>query len=420
VLVSGFIHHLKKTYPNGASAKNKYTAFKASLVHMRSMGWIERFEFPKAPFAGSNRRQKGERAFSKAERKRVAHALKREVNQILDKNDPLTGYELTICILAIALRTGMNPTPLYEMTVDSIKDHPLKVNKKLLVLYKRRGNNTPIQSLRNGKKVERSQTILADVIVMIDHIIKLNGPLRKEMSSDRVFVYRSTGTHSLNKIHFVNKSRTSNYISSFVATNELKDDNGDRLAVNVSRFRKTFENRIWELSGGDPFVTAALSNHSIKVSDTHYLEAPREAETNFNFMGEIRSQQLLSNLTSAENNTPVSKCSRAPKRIEDDGVKIYCTNFLKCVVCRHMVVTKEDLNRLFSFYWLIIHERKQIGAKRWKKYFSHIVRIIDTNIAPQFEPILVKKIKAEAKLNPHPAWKSRQQLEISDEKNNIE
>ena len=76
-----------------------------------------------------------------------------------------------------------------------------------------------------------------------------------------------------------------------------------------------------------------------------------------------------------------------------------------------MVVTKDDLYRLFSFYWLLVYEREQIGAKRWKKYFAHIIRIIDNDIVTQFDPAYVKAIRVEAETNPHPAWKYRQQLE---------
>jgi hypothetical protein len=197
----------------------------------------------------------------------------------------------------------------------------------------------------------------------------------------------------------------------WVKEKDLKNDNGEPLQVNISRFRKTFENRIWELSGGDPFVTAALANHSVKVSQTHYLEAPKEAEKNFNYMGKVRTQELLSNVKVIENNTPVSKCSDISNRTDKNGNKIYCTDFLSCVRCRNMVVTKEDLYRLFSFYWLIVYEREQIGAKRWSKYFAHIIRIIDRDIAPQFDADYVATIKAQAQANPHPAWKHRNQLE---------
>jgi hypothetical protein len=295
------------------------------------------------------------------------------------------------------------------MTTDSIQAHPLKENRKLLVLYKRRGNATHIQNLRHSTNVENVQTVLADVAVMVQHIIDMNQSLRAESGTDLVFSYRATRGHT--EITTIGGSSLVTNIKKWVKEKGLKNDNGKPLQVNISRFRKTFENRIWELSGGDPFVTAALANHSVKVSQTHYLEAPKEAEKNFNYMGKVRTEELLSNVEVIENNTPVSKCSDIPNRTDKNGNKIYCTDFLSCVRCRNMVVTKEDLYRLFSFYWLIVYEREQIGAKRWSKYFAHIIRIIDRDIAPQFDADYVASIKAEAQANPHPAWKHRNQLE---------
>jgi integrase len=410
-LIENYIQHLKRAHPNGGTAKGYYTHLKSILIKMQSMAWLERFNFPINPFPNSNRKSKGQHAFSKAERRRVAHALKRDVNLLLKKTEPLTGYELTVCLLAIALRSGMNTTPLLEMTVDSIKEHPLKDNRKLLVLYKRRGNATHIQSLRHTQNVENVQTVLADVAVIVAHIIKVNRPLREEMGSDLVFAYRATSSSTAGQVVALNKGVLGPNIKKWVKTHELKNDNGEPLKVNVSRFRKTFENRIWELSGGDPFVTAALCNHTIKVSQTHYLEAPKEAEKSFNFMGKVRTQELINVVELVENNTPVSKCGKPPKT-NKDGNNTYCTDFISCVRCRNMVVTKDDLYRLFSFYWLLVYEREEIGAKRWSKYFAHIIRIIDRDIAPQFDNDFVKTIKAEAQANPHPAWKYRNQLEV--------
>ncbi|MBT5231869.1 MAG: hypothetical protein HOM11_16520 [Methylococcales bacterium] len=409
-LLQNYIQHLKIHYPNGASAKNHYTHIKSILVKMQKMAWFERFDFPKNPFPYSNRKMKGQTAFSKAERRRVANALKIDINEILKKSDPLTSYELTVCLLGIALRSGMNTTPLLEMTIDSIQDHPLKENRKLLVLYKRRGNATHIQSLRHAKSVENAQTVLADVAVIAAHIIRVNAPLRAKIGSDLVFSYQSTKGDNAGEITSLSDQLILYYIKPWVKQHQLKNDNCDALKVNISRFRKTFENRIWALSGGDPFVTAAMSNHTVSTSVTHYLEAPKEAEKNFNYMGKIRTDELLGSVI--ENNTPVSKCSNSPKT-DKNGNKIYCTDFLSCIRCRNMVVTKEDLYRLFSFYWLIVYEREQIGAKRWRKYFAHIIRIIDRDIVPKFDADAdyVSTIRAEAQANPHPFWKNRAQLE---------
>lgn len=410
-LIERYIQHLKVHYPNGSSAKIKYTHIKPILVKMQQMGWLERFEFPRNPFPNSNRKKKGQTGFSKAERRRVAHALRVDVNHILEKNEPLTSYELTIFLLAIALRSGMNTTPLLEMTTDSIQAHPLKENRKLLVLYKRRGNATHIQSLRHSSNVQNVQTVLADVAVMVQHIIEMNQSARAQSGTDLVFSYRPDANSKYVKITTVAAATLARNIPKWVKEKGLKNDNSEPLQVNISRFRKTFENRIWELSGGDPFVTAALSNHTVKVSQAHYLEPPKEAEKNFNYMGKVRTEELLIDVEVVENNTPVSKCSYISNRTDKYDNKIYCTNFLSCVRCRNMVVTKEDLYRLFSFYWLIVHEREQVGAKRWSRYFAHIVRIIDRDIAPQFDEAYVQTIKAEAHVNPHPAWKHRSQLE---------
>lgn len=410
-LIENYIQHLKTHNPNGSSAKSKYSAIKSILVRMQQINWLFRFDFPRNPFPNSNRKKKGQKAFSKAERKRVAHALRADVNNIIHKNEPLSSHELTVLLLAIALRSGMNTSPLLEMTTSSIQDHPLKQNRKLLVLYKRRGNATHIQSLRGSTTAENVQTVLADVAAMVQHIIDMNQPLREESGTDLVFSYRITGNSNLGEISSLQSPQLVYNIQKWVSEKGLKNDNGEQLQVNISRFRKTFENRIWELSGGDPFVTAALSNHTVRVSQTHYLEAPQEAEKNFNYMGKVRTEELLNNIKVIENNTPVSKCSDIQNRTDKHGNKIYCTSFLSCVRCRNMVVTKEDLHRLFSFYWLLVYEREEIGAQRWGKYFAHIVRIIDRDIAPQFDAKHVQTSKAEAQTNPHPAWKNRNQLE---------
>jgi hypothetical protein len=88
-LIENYIQSLKRKYPEGVSAKQNYTVTKPILRKMQSMAWMERFDFPKNPFPNSNRKHKGQRAFSKAERKRIAQALKNDHKQIQKKKEPL-------------------------------------------------------------------------------------------------------------------------------------------------------------------------------------------------------------------------------------------------------------------------------------------------------------------------------------------
>lgn len=404
-LIDGYISHLKKLHPEseGTTAKNKYTFTKTILKTQQQLGWLQQFDFPRNPFPNSNQSKQGYGIFSEGELKCVASALRADAKDALNKTKPLNSYELTILLLAIALRTGMNTTPLLEMTTDAISDHPFKENRKLLTLFKRRGNATQIQSIRWSEEKPTVRDVLPDVGGIVNHIIATNSEARKAAESELVFVY----THGNKPTLLAGTTLTQN-IKKWRDKHGLLSDDGTPLNTNISRFRKTFENKIYELSGHDPFITAKLSNSSVKVTDSHYLKAPEHAERDFRLLGEIRVKEILGTETSAESNTPVAKCALPANNEQTDSAN-FCTDFFSCVICKNMVVTGDDLYRLFSFYWLIVSERDNIGAKKWKKHFAHIVRIIDNEIAPKFDVDLVSETKQKAKEDPHPAWQHRSQ-----------
>ena len=180
------------------------------------------------------------------------------------------------------------------------------------------------------------------------------------------------------------------------------------------RLRKTFENRLFSLSGQDPFLTAKLSGHTPKVSNDHYLEAPETAERDWHLMGEVRTEALLSHGKVAPlptQNTPVARCrdtrhgDLAPKNGE------HCQRFLACFRCRSFVVTGDDLYRVYSLYWMLVRQRERMGASAWKRVYWHIIRIIDTEIAPRFDAEFVAIQCQRAKVDPHPFWRDPDLLE---------
>jgi len=322
-------------------------------------------------------------------------------------------------MLAIAARSGMNPAPLIELSVDCISKHPLKADRKLLVSYKRRGNATHIQALRKSENLELVKTVMPDVEVIIEAVIKRNEVLRTQSRdySAHLFVYKSRSSNkSGRELSVMTSGVISQIIKTWINKYELKDDNGSRLRLNIMRLRKTFENRMYELSGQDPWVTAKMGGHSLKVSNDYYLEAPKEAEKNFRFMGEALTKELLSTPKLSalpSENTPVSKCRDSLNgQFAPHDKAEHCTNFLACVRSRSFVVTEEDLWRLFSFYWLLVYERSQIGSRKWDRFFSHIIRIIERDIVPQFDVDSIEAAKVKAKEQPHPFWQNREQLEI--------
>jgi hypothetical protein len=413
-LVDQYIAHLASDGNKLTTQRLNYTNTKSILTAMSKRGLIPGDIFPKNPYPNNNRQTKGQRPLSNAERKQVIRSLKTELLRVEKKTGALSSYDLVVCMLGIATRTGLNPTPISELPVNCLRPHPLKENRQLLVSYKRRGNTTQIQSLRKIDDIELLRTVMMDVSQIINIVAIANAKIReKSHYPDRLFVFQLTqgpdyGNASRISAHILRKS-----INTFVKRFNLRNDDGHPLVLNVMRLRKTFENRIWELSGQDPFITAALGGHSVKVSNDHYLEAPAESEENWRMMGEIRVAELLEQNNSTvqpKSNTPVAGCkdSRFGHRAPKNGQ--HCSEFLNCFRCRSFVVTGEDLYRLFSLYWLLVSERKLMGPRRWSQYYAHIIRIIDNQIAPQFDTIKVQVARDKAQAEPHPFWRSREQL----------
>lgn len=414
-LVDHFIAELRQSGGKPSAQKNRYAKAKSVLVDMGQSGWISQDIFPRNPFPNSNRSMKGQSALSEPERKAVLKALKADMREIVSGSDPLTSEELSVCLLAIAARTGLNPTPALELLTDCLQPHPLKADRYVLVSYKRRGNATRIQSLRRSADIEAMVTALPDVARIIDLIRDRNAELRQSSQHpSSLFVYESRGRNTAGKKSRLSNERLSQGITAFCIRHDLRDADDKPLRLNLMRLRKTFENRLFSLSGQDPFLTAKLGGHTPKVSSDHYLEAPETAGRDWHLMGEIRTEQLLSQGKVAPlptQNTPVAQCRDtkaghfAPKNGE------HCQRFLACFRCKSFVVTGDDLYRVFSLYWMLVGMRQRMGASAWKRVYGHIIRIIDREIAPQFEAKLVAIQRQGAKADPHPFWRDSDLLE---------
>jgi len=411
-----FLRHLNGRTLAVTTRRAYYTATVVLLRTMGTFSWIDDHDlYPRAVFSGIQRQRQGETPLSRNERTAVVGALKGDLAPILAGNDPLTSDELGLCMLALGLRSGINPEPLYALSADCLQPHPIKADRKLLLSRKRRGNTTRVLALRAHWPVEQMTTVTPDIVAVIDTVHRRQAPLRAASARHRddLFVYIARDARTKGSITRMDSASCYRAIAQWTRRHGLTADDGRPLSLNLMRLRKTFVNRIWQLSGQDPWVTAKLGGHRVKVSERYYLEAPPEAEKEFAFLGEIRTRELLqSAVVPPAQNTPVSKCrdhGRDPRRPR--GGDEHCTDFLACVRCRSFVVTEDDLHRLYSFYWLLVRERERIGARRWSRYFGHIVRIIDAEIAPCFPPASIERARQQAQVTPHPYWRDPVVLE---------
>lgn len=409
--IKRFIQYLRNEPLEYTGQKGCFSATKSLLRACHRFGfWLEadmKTVWPANPFPNSNKRVKGQKALSKNEKRFLIKALRVEMERIVAHSEPLSGYDLTVCVLSIALSTGMNPTPILELTIDCVQPHPLKSNLRLLVSFKRRGNATHVVSLRKSEEVSEMASVHLYATDAIDLIVTRNATTRAQFDDrNRLLVYKGTGGRYMGKPCRLTNSVLNYKINAFVGQNQLQTDDGKPLTLNVSRLRQTLLNRVWELSGQDPLIAARTGRHTVQTGNAHYWAAPPEAETNMRFLGEARVEELLSTPTViTSDRTPVASCQdvrrghRAPKTGEP------CQDYLGCFRCKSFVVTGDDLYRLFSFYWATLRNYDTFGGKRWTKYLKQVVRLIDDEIAPRFDSTLVAEQREKAKHQPHPFWR---------------
>jgi hypothetical protein len=201
-------------------------------------------------------------------------------------------------------------------------------------------------------------------------------------------------------------------IKCLVAHYGLTDSDGKPLRINISRLRKTFANRIFELTDGDLVTTAAALGNTPQVAEQNYLSPSEDTRRNWQFMGEVLVQELLTQtIGETYSDTPMGRCADlvngqyAPKR---EGAT--CMNFLNCLRCKHYAVTAEDLYKLFSFYFRVLAERSRMDKRRWAREYAHIPRLIDHYIVAEglrrgtFKDATVEAARERARILPHPFW----------------
>lgn len=428
--IDGYLISLRDSGVSTITQKNQYTNTKSVLSAICQRGIIDKVAsgddatFPRNPFPGVHRRRdRGERPLSKAQRQAFSAAVKAAVMPLFSDATPPTSELLAYALLIVALHTGRNTWPLLEMTRDCLHAHP-KNDRLFLVLYKRRSHSTNRVVLRSDERSDLSvhsmPTIRPTVARLIQRVLELSDLLRDEAPLNlrsRVWLYsmRSAGggVGATGEISALNTATLDRAIKLLVERSNLRDTDGAPLRINVSRLRKTFVNRVYEILDGDIVSTASAAGNTVKVTDVNYLRPGEHAQKNWRFMGVALVTELLNNTIGATEKTPVGQCSDsehgdyAPKR---DGAS--CMSFLNCIRCRNYVVTGDDLYRLFSFYWRILSERSRMPPKRWQREFAHIIRLIDQDVIAVglakgiFKKALVDSERERARRAPHPFWKS--------------
>lgn len=415
-----YIAWLRLKYPNGSTAKNYYSALKSLLVGLMDYGFMDTASeklIPANPFPMNGASTKAEMPLSPSEMQRLASALRADLVAI--HHDQFAGRDseaIAVLILLIAMRSGINTTPLIEMTRDCLQPHPFMSSMMLVKTFKRRGKGAQAQSIRQTQLRDAQSLIPMDGVAVLKKALGMTDSLAQSAPDpikNRVWLYRAGQQGWSDKITCMTPCTAAASIKAVVSRHGLSADDGTPLRVTLAALRKTMENRLWRLSDGDLIAVASVMGHSPQVADNHYLRLDdRTKAEGARFIGEALPAKLRGiDLTS----TPTGSCkdslhgSRAPK----DG-STHCAEFTHCLGCPSYAIvgTVKDLHRLFSYQGFLRHEMNYYTSDEWADWRNHhqnLIAMIDQFTAEHFEPALVLEAKASAREAPHPFWALRSQ-----------
>lgn len=411
--VASFVDWLKAQPRLGeVSQRNVFTHVKAVLVALQDRGVVgdEQDLFPRAPFANAARQKRGSAPLSLTERSRVADALRRDIIDLhAGRFDATGGQAMAVYALALAMRTGLNTTPLLELGRDCLQPHPFMPRMRLIRAYKRRGNATHIKALRYQRTVDLPASVPLDGAALFEEVLRRTEPLAKSAPShlaNKVWLYRSEAMVNVRSICCLTESTFGYNVAAFVRRHALVANDGTPLALNTSRLRKTMENRLWQLSNGDLFTVAALMGHTPAVAEQSYLRVTEEMRRNAAFVGEGLANAYRGAQAHQIERTPVGNCLDTLHGHRAPGNGTHCTDFLSCLGCRSFVIvgSKEDLHRLFSFYWFLEAEGRATRSREWAEHFLLLRTQIDAFTLDKFDEALVEEAKEAARVRPLKFW----------------
>ncbi|HCL6312621.1 hypothetical protein RRL14_25160 (plasmid) [Citrobacter freundii] len=410
-----FVSWLKLKYPNASTAKNYYSSFKSLVILLADYGFIDgniREQLPSNPFPNNARQTTGAEPLSVGEMQRLMSALKSDLVAIHKGEFIGNGAEtMSVMLLIIAARSGINTTPLLEMSRDALQPHPFVPNLRLINTVKRRGKGAQIKTIRQTNIFDEYSSIPLDGVSVLNKALEISEPLVKLASEEinsYVWLYRSGQPGAANKIVALTSGALSLCAKNICERHELKNDKGERLNVSPSRLRKTMESRLWKLSGGDIIEVSSIMGHSPAVADNHYLKINDEIKVEgTRFVGEVFPDKLRGISITP---TPPGGCkdtfygNRAPK----DGLN-HCSEFIHCLGCPSYAIvgTLEDLYRLFSYQQFLYAEVEYLLDDEWAEWRKHqnsYILLINEFTSRHFDTSLTAQARSKAELAPHPFW----------------
>lgn len=406
-----------------STAATKFTAV-MTLVH--AMGRLEYLRESDirltGQFPGVAAAQVRTVTYSTRERNEILRAVAAEYRDIRDGTHPtlLPGStdSLAIGLVLLALPTGMNLTPLLELSREAMHVHPLRKNEWMLVAHKRRGNKPVSAQAKWSDEIAQMRSLDLHLVPVYRQLLgwtEEHAALAARKDRGLLFIrppLRTRGRQGGRPLPLT----VSDFGAAIGCMNRrynLTADTGDRLGISTRRIRATVAARIYDLSGGDPFVVAKVLGNLPRTTALSYLEPGFGAPAAFLKATRAFAARLRQATSADRQATAVAGCSDplhgrfAPK----DGTT-YCQRWLHCFQCPNQCITGDDdtLWRLYSFYWLLQARRQALMRLPVAGQVRFVLHVIDTAVAKRFGARALRA-RERARQTPHPMWAEAKAIE---------
>jgi hypothetical protein len=414
---------LRATYPAPNTVVNYHNHIKYVVLAMMNTGLVSGFEdefFPRNSLKRAPPSSASE-PLSETELERLVQALKRDLID-LHKGEfsRSSGAAMTVYFLVIALRTGGNPTPLLELTRQSLKPH-IVPGMMRLDLAKVRASKTYTTPLRAGDQegdAEQPDVIIGvpmDGVAILNRVLEISSPLvdRADQSiKDHMWLFEPERSQS--DVLCLTQAHVDKNIPSFVRRHDLRGDDGELLVLNVSRLRKNKAQQLLRISGGDLAMVALLLGNTPVVAGRNYLSiTPEVRAEGAAFVGEVLEATLAGSTDSGRNAvsaTPVARCKDTKNGAFAPRTGADCDQFIHCLGCSSFAIVKSlpDLHRLFSFQAFLQAEisyyPQDDAFDEWRAHRRRLVQLIDSFVESAFPAELVASARAKTAIGLHKFW----------------
>lgn len=331
---------------NGYSTADvKFTNTTMLIDSMSRLGHLSLFEEirPAVQFPGASAAAKPTVPYSKRERDELLRALAGDFRDLRDGSsrhvDPGSVDSLVIGLLLLALPTGFNLTPLLELGRDALRPHPLRKNEWLLVAFKLRGNTEVVARIKWSDAIAEMRSLDLHLVPVYQQICRWTESNAEKVSKAHrhlVFIRPpvTKGKGASDRPVPLTAADFSGAVRKLNARYAITGDDGGPLEISTRRIRTTLAARIYDLSGGDPFVVARVLGNLPRTTSMYYLEPEFKAPSKFAKAVQEFAERLQNGEMVQAEATPVGGCSNplhgrfAPK----DGVT-YCQRWLHCFQC---------------------------------------------------------------------------------------